>query len=171
MTAATSFAAGVALVASLGALALVDEPAKLVLTGWAVVVDGDTIRVDGAAVRLHGIDAPEAAQTCLDVQARPWSCGAASTAHLRATLYRDPMVRCEVREKDRYGRSVATCRNRHGDIGALQVAAGYALDWPKYSRGAYHDEQEAARGAKLGMWSGGFEAPWEWRHSHRRGAP
>ena len=35
------------------------------LAGPAQVIDGDTIKIDGPRVRLHGIDAPEGAQTCL----------------------------------------------------------------------------------------------------------
>lgn len=166
MTAATGFLAGIMLVGSIGAYMLVDG-STTTLTGRATVVDGDTIRVEGAAVRLHGIDAPEAAQLCRrGSPAHPWSCGAAATANLRAMLSRDPVVRCQVKDRDRYSRTVAVCSNREtSDLGALQVASGWAIDWPRYSGGAYHDQQEAARIEKLGVWSGGFEAPWEWRHS------
>ncbi len=36
------------------------------VTGKPRVVDGDTIEVAGERIRLHGIDAPEAKQTCAD---------------------------------------------------------------------------------------------------------
>ncbi len=35
------------------------------ITGPATVIDGDTIKFHGEHIRLHGIDAPESAQTCL----------------------------------------------------------------------------------------------------------
>ena len=39
-------------------------PALADITGPARVVDGDTLRVDGAKIRLSEIDAPERRQTC-----------------------------------------------------------------------------------------------------------
>ena len=36
------------------------------ITGTATVTDGDTLRINDTRIRLHGIDAPEAAQTCID---------------------------------------------------------------------------------------------------------
>ncbi len=52
-------------------------------------------------------------------------------------------------------------------IGELMVRQGHAFDSPKYSGGAYRDEEEAAKAEKLGLWailpSGGVR-PWDWRH-------
>ena len=51
------------------------------LTGPAVAVDGDTLDMNGARVRLFGVDAMEARQTCMkDGQA--WACGAEAKALL-----------------------------------------------------------------------------------------
>ncbi len=43
------------------------------VTGPARVIDGDMIEVAGEQVRLHGIDAPEARQTCHASQFMTWS--------------------------------------------------------------------------------------------------
>ena len=40
-------------------------PVHADISGRARVIDGDTIEVSGSRIRLHGIDAPESAQTCL----------------------------------------------------------------------------------------------------------
>ncbi len=47
------------------------------------------------------------------------------------------------------------------------VAVGHALDWPRYSGGTYKGEQEIARKAKLGIWRGEFEEPWDYRAKQR----
>ena len=47
------------------------------------------------------------------------------------------------------------------------VEHGQALDWPRYSHGAYAQQQAKAEAAKAGIWVGKFEAPWDWRAEHR----
>jgi len=49
------------------------------------------------------------------------------------------------------------------------VRNGFALDWPKYSKGRYAPEQEAAKGEGAGMWQGEFVEPWEERRQLRLG--
>jgi endonuclease YncB( thermonuclease family) len=46
----------------------------------------------------------------------------------------------------------------------------WAFDWPRYSKGEYADEQAHARAMKLGVWSGTFTYPWEWRAERRHNA-
>ena len=42
----------------------VGQPVHADITGKPRVIDGDTIEIAGERFRLHGIDAPEAKQTC-----------------------------------------------------------------------------------------------------------
>ena len=43
--------------------ALSAAPALADITGPATVTDGDSLKIDGQRIRIHGIDAPEARQT------------------------------------------------------------------------------------------------------------
>ncbi len=130
------------------------------VTGQAVVVDGDTMDVAGERIRLWGIDAPESRQTCLR-EREPYACGQMATDHLRSLLGQRE-VDCTPRAKDRYGRTVAVCRFEGIDLGAAMVKDGWALAFVRYSRD-YVGEENEARQARRGMWSGAFALPWEWR--------
>jgi hypothetical protein len=52
-------------------------------------------------------------------------------------------------------------------VAAWIVENGQALDWPKYSSGAYVGQQATAKAAKRGIWAGSFQMPWVWRAEHR----
>ena len=55
-------------------------------------------------------------------------------------------VRCELNGKKSYDRFVGTCYLSDRDIGAAVVAAGLALDCPRFSGGKYRAvETKAAR--------------------------
>ena len=134
------------------------------VAGPARVVDGDTLSVGGARVRLHGIDAPERGQRCRAGGAR-WDCGRDATRALEARIG-SGSVACEARDRDRYGRTVAVCRVAGADLNAWMVAQGWAFAYRKYARD-YVGEEAAARAAKRGVWRGEAVAPWDWRRGAR----
>src|SRR5437762_1998581 len=135
------------------------------ISGPVRVIDGDTLDMDGVRIRLWGIDAPESNQTCEGKDGQIYECGRDSAAVMRE-LTRERRVDCETRGRDRYNRVVAVCRTESGDINAAIVRRGWAVDWPRYSQGAYNREQEAARQERLGIWSGRFQMPRDWRREH-----
>lgn len=138
------------------------------LSGPAVVIDGDSIIVAGEQVRLHGIDAPELDQVFW-WRGRKLASGAMAWAALEA-LTAGVTVRCEIIERDRYGRLVAKCYSPNGiDIGRRMVSAGWALAYRQYSMD-YVDAEKQARKAKRGLWRGRFMMPWECRASTARQA-
>lgn len=140
--------------------------AALALSGRTLVVDGDTLVLGGETVRLLGIDAPEAGQTCTSGAGHDFDCGAAAARAL-AELVAGGAVRCSGDERDRYGRLVAVCVRDGRDINRAMVAAGWARAYVRYS-GAYAAEESAAASAGRGLWAGRFEAPWEYRQAARQ---
>jgi endonuclease YncB( thermonuclease family) len=125
------------------------------------VVDGDTFDLQGERIRIHGIDAPEAGQTCIQ-DGRRVSFGRQATWHLRR-LVGISTPRCRRLELDRYGRTVAICLVGDVDLGAEMVRAGLARDYRQYSAGLYAKEEAEARAAGRGVWSASCEPPWDWR--------
>jgi endonuclease YncB( thermonuclease family) len=138
------------------------------ITGRATVIDGDTVEIGRQRIRLHGIDAPEGGQTCTDANGKPYICGS-KAAFALADFIGETNVRCHPLDRDQYGRTVARCFARDTDLAAFLVRSGWALDWPRYSRGAYAFEQQDAKNAKRGMWIGKFIEPWNWRACIRNG--
>ena len=142
------------------------------LSGRARVIDGDTIDVGTVRVRLHGVDAPESAQSCLAAGER-WPCGQRATQALVGRIG-GRTVDCSERDRDRYGRIVAVCRHGGRDVNAWLAGQGWALAYRRYSW-AYVNEESSAKAARRGIWRGQFVAPWDWRRgerlsSSRRGA-
>jgi endonuclease YncB( thermonuclease family) len=136
----------------------------LVLAGIALpaaadtlkVVDGDTLKLNSTTYRLNGIDAPEHGQKCGD-----WPCGKEATAHL-AELASDKSVQCDPITRDGYGRTIATCYADGTDLGAAMVSSGQAWAFVKYSK-AYVNQQAQAKRARLGVWQGVYQPPWDYR--------
>lgn len=99
-------------------------------SGIVAVIDGDTLDVGGARVRLHGVDAPEDAQSCDTGSGAQWACGdwVTQEASLR---FAGREARCETVDIDRYERIVARCAVDGADIGEMLVSEGWR--WPMSS--------------------------------------
>ncbi|MDV7145271.1 thermonuclease family protein [Tropicimonas sp. TH_r6] len=131
------------------------------LEGRARAIDGDTLEIAGESVRLHGIDAPEMAQSCEAAGGGRWSCGRWAREQLIDIIGRAPL-RCDGRERDRYGRLVAKCYLRGADIGQEMVARGAAHAYRKYSLD-YVDAEKNAFLAARGLWQGEHLPPEAYR--------
>lgn len=132
--------------------------------GQARIIDGDTLEVAGERVRLWGVDAPERDQSCEDAAGRPYACGQRAKVAL-SDLVAGRTVNCDQRDIDRYGRTVAQCSAGGEDLGGRLVREGHALDYTRYSRGAYLSDELRARRDKAGVWQGAFTPPEDWRRS------
>ena len=136
------------------------------ITGRPRIIDGDTIVIARERIRLDWIDAPETRQEC-KIDGKTWRCGQAATAALKK-LIGNASVRCKTHGRGKYGRLLGICYVGKKNINAWMVRNGWAVDYRRYSNGAYKVEQLHAQRNRLGIWRGEFEMPWEWRRRGRR---
>ena len=140
-----------------------------VISGIAKVIDGDTIKINKKKIRLFGIDAPEKKQQCrrssLSISfltfGKDYPCGQISADRLRKKI-NDKLVICKYSSKDRYKRFIAECFLNKTNINAWMVQTGHAVAYKKYSK-KFVAQEIFAKKEKLGLWSGTFEMPWNWR--------
>lgn len=125
--------------------------------GRIAVIDGDTIRVGAETVRLFGIDAPERDQTCTRPDGTVWRCGDWSGAEV-ARLFGGVRAVCDTRDRDRYGRTVATCEAGGRDMGAVLVSRGLARAYLRYSDRYLEVEKEAVVAGR-GIFGSDMAAP------------
>jgi endonuclease YncB( thermonuclease family) len=75
-----------------------------------------------------------------------------------AALLARGTLTCVTSGVDKFGRFLATCEVSGEDVGAALVLSGLAL-----ARDRYGTEENAARSARRGLWSGRFTDPRTWR--------
>jgi endonuclease YncB( thermonuclease family) len=132
------------------------------VTGYARVIDGDTLDIRGQRIRLFGIDAPEREQDCRDAASRTYACGREAARALTSAIA-GRAVTCTPVDHDRYDRDVAVCTAEGDDLGEAMVRSGHALDLARHSRRRYADAERDARDARRGLWAGPFDTPAVWR--------
>jgi endonuclease YncB( thermonuclease family) len=136
------------------------------ISGVPRIVDGDTLVIGTTKIRLASIDAPESDQVCLDANRKRWTCGIEARDRLAAYIGNHP-IDCAPAGLDAYGRTLAVCTIEGESLNAWMVQQGWALAFVRYSK-QYVPDEEAARSAGRGLWSGAFIAPWDWRHRNRQ---
>lgn len=129
------------------------------VSGIARVIDGDSLVVGAREVRIKGIDAPEGRQVCAR-QGQEWACGEAAADALRAFVA-GKSVTCRLEGDDRFRRGLGHCFAGRLNLGEAMVEAGFAVSF-----GEYLTQEQEARAARRGLWSGTFERPRDWRRTH-----
>ncbi|MFM9848475.1 MAG: thermonuclease family protein [Hyphomicrobiaceae bacterium] len=133
------------------------------ISGFATVIDGDTLSIGETRIRLEGIDAPEAAQSCGRRWFGTWACGQVAADEL-AKLTARQTVTCANKGIDKYDRMLGICFVNGADINAEMVRRGFAWAFVKYST-TYTAVEGEAKARKAGIWQGDAQPPWEFRHS------
>jgi endonuclease YncB( thermonuclease family) len=125
-----------------------------------LVVDGDTIHLNGDKIRFSGIDAPELKQTCIkENNIEP--CGLTAKEILIKKIANNK-VQCTNKGKDRYKRILAECFVKNESLSKYLVRSGYSFAYRKYSKKFIQDENYAKIN-KIGMWGMQFDYPWDYR--------
>ena len=132
------------------------------ITGFARVLDGDSIVIGGREMRLEGIDAPEGKQLCTrSIDNQQYQCGQQSRDWLKKLISGNE-IKCEGWEEDKYQRLLVTCWRGKVDLNRKMVRDGWAVSF-----GLYEGEELAARGEGKGLWQGDFQRPRQWRDNER----
>lgn len=139
------------------------------ISGFAKVVDGDTIKINSKKIRLYGIDAPEKKQKCKKTYltisfmsfTKDYMCGEVSTQKLIIKINKQKL-NCNILDVDRYKRLIGECFKRNINLNSWMVSNGYAVAYRKYSK-KYVSDEINAKNNKLGIWQGKFEMPWDYR--------
>ena len=143
-----------------------------IISGFAKVVDGDTIKINSKKIRLYGIDAPEKKQKCKKTYLtisfmsfnKDYMCGEVSTQKLIKKINKQKL-NCNILDVDRYKRLIGECFKRNINLNSWMVSNGYAVAYRKYSK-KYVSDEINAKNNKLGIWQGKFEMPWDYRRKN-----
>ena len=142
------------------------------ITGFAKVIDGDTIKINSKKIRLYGIDAPEKKQKCKKIYltisfmsfTKDYMCGEVSTQKLIKKINKQKL-NCNILDVDRYKRLIGECFKRNINLNSWMVSNGFAVAYRKYSK-KYISDEINAKNNKLGIWQGKFEMPWDYRRKN-----
>jgi endonuclease YncB( thermonuclease family) len=149
------------------AFALTVTPAGAqVIKGPAIVLDGNSLDVQGQQIRMHGVDAPELDQTCADISGKRYYCGRRAAFEL-ADWIGDRQVRCRLEGiVGPDNRPFAFCTVRGQHISRWLIDHGWAIAFRQFSTD-YVAAEKIARDNSVGIWEGEFVSPGQWRRGKR----
>ena len=151
----------------------------------ANAIDGETLFLGGAEVKLFGIDTVEDDQVCQDSSGADYPCGRRATRALQALVQADPVVCLRLFAISEY-RIVANCevvrdgefvpvapidfmdQHRPDNLSRMMVVEGHAVAIGVGKR-YFGAEQNEAQALRQGIWQGSFQPPSAWRR--RAGQP
>ena len=138
------------------------------ISGRASVIDGDTIEIHGERIRILDIDAPEAGQSCTRPDGTHWRCGQKAALALQDWIA-GRAVACETDRLDRFGRHLARCIVGGEDMATWLAGNGWAVPFRDCHCEVVRDASHRAEERGIGLWSGFFVMPWEFRESQGSG--
>lgn len=121
------------------------------------VIDGDSLKIDEANIRMAGIDAPEYYQTCKDKNNKQYNCGIDAKNALEA-MVKGKNVRCDKVTKDIYNRELCECYANGESLNKKMLELGWAVAY-KTDNEEYKKAEQQAKKKKIGIWQGKFMKP------------
>jgi hypothetical protein len=104
-------------VALLARFSGIERDVHFMVKDKVAAIDGDTLRLANAVVRIYGIDAPKLDQTCTDQNGKDCTCGRDAQAKLKALVPRRA-VGCTPKGRDKFNRTIVICRTSARKISA-----------------------------------------------------
>jgi len=151
------------------AAALPDAASAQILTGRALVLDGDSLMLGGQRIHILDVDAPEDGQLCFKTAAISerdgWACGRQAAAALADRIGRQP-VTCDTTTRGTRKGWLARCTVAGQDLAQWLAANGWAVPAARCKCEVVRDASAQAKAASLGIWSSNFTMPWDWRKAH-----
>lgn len=130
------------------------------------VLDGDSLIVDKAEIRLIGVDAPEYMQFCFDEKELAYDCGEEARLALEKLVYKKKVV-CNKIKKDIYKRDLSECFADKLNINIELLRQGWVVLYRSQNK-LYIKAQTEAQKNKSGIWKGRFMKPEFHRLLNRR---
>lgn len=148
------------LLASLALLLLSTLVSAQTFSGVPRIIDGDTLEIDGAVIRLLDIDAPETRQKCR-IGGKSIKIGVEALNQLKALT--EDGVTCNAAGEDNYNRFLSACSLADGsDLSQAMALSGWAWAFTRFNDTYLPAEKQAAH-RNLGVHGGDCEKSWDFR--------
>ncbi|AEQ97626.1 succinoglycan biosynthesis protein [Xanthomonas oryzae pv. oryzicola BLS256] len=90
-----------------------------------------------------------------------------STAlRIRVEAALDKTIRCQTKDTDRYGRTVAECFVQGQSVNAWMVRSGWAVAYRQYAN-AFSADERIAQQQRRNIWQGAFQMPADYRRDRK----
>ncbi len=133
------------------------------IVGTARALSGGTISLAGERLSLDGIDAPEAAQPCLNLRGRTWACAETARQALTRRLRGTAVTCAPSAGSPSAGFLAARCTAGGIDVTLALLDRGLVVATARADE-AQRDAERSARDAKRGLWGNAANvAPAEFR--------
>ena len=130
--------------------------------------DVDTIKIGDTTYRLDGIDGPEFDQNCINELGELYHCGQVAVEALNTFIDKRPIYCDDLGPDPKYPhRRIGRCQVDGTDLNRWLVKEGWAISFEPHARGRYTDDEREGREGHLGIWSGCFVAPRDFRYAKK----